>query len=58
MSVTTKIWLKQCKKKNFQALGTKNIIIIHYLFIHLDEFPENLGDVNKEQGERFHQDIN
>ena len=24
---------------------------------HLDWFPENLGDVSEEQGERFHQDI-
>ena len=31
--------------------------IIHYLFYHLDRFPENLGDLSKEQGERFHQDI-
>jgi|SRR6218665_562546 len=27
------------------------------LHSHLDEFPENLGDVNQEQGECFHQDI-
>ena len=32
-------------------------IKIHYLRSHLDNFPENLGDVNEEQGERFHQDI-
>ena len=24
---------------------------------HLEYFPENLGDYNEEQGERFHQDI-
>jgi hypothetical protein len=43
--------------KNFQALGTRMSIKIHYLFSHLDKFPENLGDVSEEQGERFHQDI-
>ena len=30
---------------------------LHYLFSHLDYFPENLSDLSKEQGERFHQDI-
>ena len=32
-------------------------IKLHYLFSHLDYFPENLGDVSEEQGEQFHQDI-
>lgn len=30
---------------------------IHMLYSHLDVFPENLGAVSDEQGERFHQDI-
>jgi len=30
---------------------------IHFLHSHLDFFPENLGAVSDEQGERFHQDI-
>ncbi|GBM52068.1 hypothetical protein AVEN_131088-1 [Araneus ventricosus] len=30
---------------------------VHFLDSHLDYFPENLGAVRKEQGERFHQDI-
>ncbi|GFX39838.1 tigger transposable element-derived protein 1 [Trichonephila clavipes] len=30
---------------------------VHFLHSHLDYFPENLGDVSEEQGERFHQDI-
>jgi hypothetical protein len=30
---------------------------LHFLFLHLDQFPENLGAVSEEQGERFHQDI-
>ena len=30
---------------------------LHFLNSHLDYFPENLGAVREEQGERFHQDI-
>ena len=30
---------------------------IHFLHSHLEKFPENLGDVSDEQGERFHQDV-
>jgi hypothetical protein len=30
---------------------------LHLLFSHLDQFPENLGAVIEEQGERLHQDI-
>jgi len=30
---------------------------IHFLHSHLDFFPENLGDVSNEHGERFHQEI-
>ena len=40
---------------NFQALGARMSIKVHYLFSHLDRFPENIGDVGEEQGERFHQ---
>ena len=43
--------------RNFQALGSRMSIKLHYLFSHLDYFPENLGNVSEEQGERFHQDI-
>lgn len=42
---------------SFQALGCRMSIKVHYLHSHLGEFPENLGDVSDEQGERFHQDI-
>ena len=41
----------------FQRLRAKMSIKIHYFFSHLDRFPENLGDLSEEQGERFHQDI-
>ncbi|GFW51249.1 uncharacterized protein TNCV_3595311 [Trichonephila clavipes] len=30
---------------------------VHFLHSHLDYFPENLGAVSEEQGQRFHQDI-
>ena len=30
---------------------------IHFLHSHLDFFPDNLGAVSDEQGERFHQNI-
>jgi len=32
-------------------------IKLHFLYSHLERFPENLGDLSDEQGERFHQDI-
>ena len=31
---------------------------MHYLFSHMDRFPENLGSLNNEQEKRFHQDLN
>jgi len=30
---------------------------VHFLESHLDFFPENLGAMSDEHGERFHQDI-
>ncbi|UYV81448.1 hypothetical protein LAZ67_20001231 [Cordylochernes scorpioides] len=38
---------------NLLHKGTK----IHFLHSHLDFFPDNLGAVSDERGERFHQDI-
>ena len=43
--------------QNFQALGARISIKLHYLFSHIDYFLENLGDVSEELGERFHEDI-
>jgi len=40
-----------------QNMGANMSIKLHFLYSHLDRFPENLGDRNDEQGERFHQDI-
>lgn len=42
---------------SFEALGCNMSIKLHYLKSHADKFPENLGSVSEEQGERFHQDI-
>ena len=42
---------------NFRILGIHMSIKVHFLHNHLNQFPENLGDVSDEQGERFHQDI-
>ena len=41
----------------FRNLGCKMSIKVHFLFSHLDKFPENLGAVSDKQGERFHQDL-
>lgn len=41
----------------FCALGCNMSIKLHYLHSHLDRFPDNLGDVSEEQGERFHQEL-
>ena len=37
-------------------LGCLMNLKLHSPHAHLDYFPENLGDLSKEQGERFHQD--
>ncbi|KAL4125789.1 hypothetical protein QTP88_010029 [Uroleucon formosanum] len=41
----------------YNKLGCRMSLKIHFLHSHLDFFPENLGVVSDEQGERFHQDI-
>jgi hypothetical protein len=38
----------------FRNLGCNMSIKMHYLFSHMDRFPENLGSMSDEQGERFH----
>lgn len=42
---------------SFRQLGCIMSIKVHYLHSHLDSFPDNLGDLSEEQGERFHQDL-
>lgn len=41
----------------YNDLGCRMSLKVHFLHSHLDFFPENLGAVSDEQGERFHQDI-
>ena len=41
----------------FKSLGCNMSVKMHYLFSHIDWFPENLGSMSDEQGERFHQDL-
>ena len=61
-------FLGNCKSANYRSLvrnlvetykvlGANMSIKMHYLSCHVDRFPENLGAVSDEQGERFHQDI-
>jgi hypothetical protein len=42
---------------SYEKLGCKMSLKVHFLKSHLDYFPENLGRVSEEQGERFHKDI-
>jgi hypothetical protein len=41
--------------EKFKALGCAMSLNVHFLNAHLDYFPENLGAVSEEHGERFHQ---
>lgn len=41
----------------FSWLGTNMNVNVHYLHSHLNHFSKNLGDLSKEQGERFPQNI-
>ena len=42
---------------SLQELRGRISIELHYLHSRLSKFFNNLGDVNEEQNERFHQDI-
>ncbi|KYN17742.1 hypothetical protein ALC57_09970, partial [Trachymyrmex cornetzi] len=41
----------------YEKMDCNMSIKIHFLHSHLDFFPENLGQMSDEQGERFHQEI-
>lgn len=41
----------------YHKMGCNMSIKMHYLHSHLDFFPNNLGAVSDEHGERFHQDL-
>lgn len=43
--------------QNFKRLGCLMSMKLHFLFSHLDYFPENVGAFSEEMGERFHQDF-
>lgn len=43
--------------ESFKMIGCNMSIKLHFLHSHLADFPENLGAVSDEQGERFHQDL-
>jgi len=42
---------------SYKAMGCNMSLKILFLESHLDFFPENLGEVSDEHGDRFHQDI-
>jgi len=42
---------------SYKAMGCNMSLKIHFLESYLHFFPENLGEVGDEHGERFHQDI-
>jgi hypothetical protein len=43
--------------KSYKSMGCNMSLKVHFLDSHIDCFPENLGAVSDEQGERFQQDI-
>ena len=43
--------------ENFCQIGVHMSVKMHFLWSHLNYFPENCGDFSEEQGAHFHQDI-
>ena len=41
----------------YKEMGCRMLLKLGFLHSHLEFFPENLGAVNDQQDERFHQDI-
>ena len=41
----------------FEALGYRTSLKVHFLHAHLHYFPQNLGGMSEEHGERFYQGI-
>ena len=53
-----KNFLEKKKVENYAVLVVKMLKEkLHFINSHLDHFPENLGDVSEEQGEKVHQDL-
>ena len=46
-----------CEADALTTTPSRRSLKMHFLPSHLDFFPENLGEVSDEQGERFRQDI-
>jgi hypothetical protein len=42
---------------SYKAMGCNMSLKIHFLELHLDSFPENLGEFSDEHGEIFHPTI-
>ena len=42
---------------SFEEMGCNMSNKLHYLQSHADKFPQTLGSISEEQGEKFHQDI-
>ena len=55
--LVVKNFLGNTKARNYTELVTNMSINMHYLFSHMGRFPENLGSMNDEQGEWFHQEM-
>ena len=43
--------------ESYEKLGCRTSLKLHFLYSYLDFIRDNLGNVYKEHGERFHQDI-
>ena len=43
--------------ESYEKLGCRMSLKLHFLHSHLDFFRDNLGNVSKKRGKRFHQDI-
>ena len=49
--------LKEEMLKSLQDIGANKSIKVHFLYIHLEKYRDNCGDVSYEQREQFHLDI-
>jgi hypothetical protein len=49
--------ISELTENHTAALGCSMSLKMHFLDSHLDFFPQNLGNVSDEHGERFHQDV-
>ena len=43
--------------KSFCPLGTWISVKLYFLWLHMDYFPKNCGDLSEDQGKRVHQGI-